>query len=602
MQLTATSLAIEIQGRTLFKDITLSITEGERIALIGRNGSGKSTLLKILAKNQEPDSGDVVYSKDLVPGYISQHDTFQSSTTTIQDLLKAESLQKNVELSYMPQKILSQCGFSDFSLPVNTLSGGWKKRLSFAIALASNPNFLLIDEPTNHLDLSGIMWLQELLLGFKGGMLFISHDRALIEAAATKVIELNPHYPEGYFVSDEGYVKFLERKAEKLSALKKSTQSLANKVRRETEWLRQGAKARTTKSESRIKNAEILQKELGQAKERTLHLGDKAELNFSTSVTNKKEVLTIESIKVLAPPHSALLSLEKTLIHDYSLCLKSGDILGVLGANGSGKSSLLKVLSLSIPPAAGRIKPFRPDIRIRYFEQHRESLDPKKTLKETFAPDTDYVVYQNKEFHIIPWIQKFLFRSEQLYTPVGSLSGGEQARVMLAKFIIEPADLLIFDEPTNDLDIDTIDLLQDSFQEFQGAILLVSHDRVLLDSVCTKMIGLDGKGNVYSVASSYQWVLLSETFSEEHKTEQSPQSNQNKLTSQEKQELRTIEKNIQKSEKKLHQLGETLNMLVSTATTQSEHDKIKMVGVEIKALQESLEKMYRRWELLEEKR
>jgi ATP-binding cassette subfamily F protein uup len=389
---------------------------------------------------------------------------------------------------------LSRAGFEDGRASVDTLSGGWKKRLAIVRELAAAPDILLMDEPTNHLDVEGILWLEGLLTERARAFLVVSHDRYFLEHVATRMLELNRVYPNGLFEVEGRYSEFLARRDEFLRGRAAYQDALANTVRREIEWLRRGAKARSTKAKGRIKQADRLIEELEDARARALTAT--AGIDFTPSPRRTRRLLVARGLTVSRGA--------RRLVSDLDLVVTPGTRVGLIGPNGSGKTTLLEVLAGTVAPDAGEIE--RADeLRIVRFEQERAGLDPAQSLRQALAPEGDTVTWQGRSVHVAAWAKRFLFRPEQLEVPVGHLSGGEQARILIARLMREPADLLILDEPTNDLDIPTLEVLEDSLAEFDGALVLVTHDRFMLERVSTMIVALDGWGDTATFADYAQW-------------------------------------------------------------------------------------------------
>jgi len=484
--------------RPLFTDLCLDLAAGERIGLIGPNGSGKSTLLKLLAGRDDADAGTRMLRRGVRLGFVPQDDAFPPGST-VRDVvlagLAAEPIEEH-ECETLTAKTLTQVGFTDFDRPADVLSGGWRKRLSLARELARQPDLLLLDEPTNHLDLLGILWLGRLLRAAPFGYLAASHDRAFLRGVADEVIEISRAYPGGSFRVAGSYDVFLELREEFLEAQAKQQQSVANQVRRETEWLGRKAAARTRKAGFRIDAAGQRREELEELKYRNATTG-KAGIDFVATGRQTRKLLTASGIaKSLGG---------RPLFTGLDLLLSPGTKLGLLGPNGSGKSTLLRLFSGETPPDAGVIT--RADgLRTVMFEQGRAALDPTIPLRKALCPNGDTVVVRERPMHVAAWAKQFLFSAEQLDVLVGDLSGGEQARVRIAQLMLQPADLLLLDEPTNDLDIPALEVLEDSLADFAGAIVLVSHDRDLMDRICTEVVGLDGLGGSALYGSVEQWL------------------------------------------------------------------------------------------------
>jgi len=596
--LSCESLGKSYGVKPLFTDLSLGLSEGDHVGLIGPNGSGKSTLLKILAGFEHPDSGTRSVRRQLRIGYVPQEPSF-AEQYSVEDALVQVLFDEGLDPHEQGGRIaraLSLGGFVRTDQTVSTLSGGWKKRLAIARSLMLEPDVLLLDEPTNHLDVEGILWLEGLLKAEPHAFIVISHDRRFLEAVTTRIWELNRQYPNGLFEAKGRYSEFLEQRDAALQAQADYQASLANRVRREVEWLRRGPKARTTKAKARIDQAGRMISELTDIESRQSKAS--AGIDFTASGRRSKKLIEV-------------VGLEKTLgaqpiVSNLDLQVGPGERIGLLGPNGSGKSTLLKLLVGSLTPDAGTIT--RADrLRIVTFEQHRESLDQQASLRRALAPaGGDGVVYQDRSVHLVSWAKRFLFRPEQLDLPVSRLSGGEQARLLIARLMLQPADLLILDEPTNDLDIPTLDVLEDSLLEFTGALVLVTHDRWLLDRVSTRLLALDGAGRAEWFADYAQWEAVQERkateersirISEERSALGKP-SKRKGLSYKEQKEWDQIETRILKAEER-----------VATCQAAADDPSISSSAVDLQerhtalhAAQEEVERLYTRWTELEEKR
>lgn len=487
----------------LFDSVSFAVHDDDRIGLIGPNGAGKSTLLAILGAEQEADSGEVSFRKRARIGYVHQISGFAPGAT-VRQVIEAAMERAGVVAADREQSLretLGRAGFIEDDTPGNpgmgreaaSLSGGWRKRLAIAEALVTQPDVLLLDEPTNHLDLEGIEWLEGLLRAGKFAFVVVSHDRYFLENVASEVVELNRIYSEGLLRVKGGYSKFLEGREAYVEWQQRAQESLRNRVRTEMEWLRRGPKARTTKAKARIDNANALIAELRESESRSQTAT--ADISFDASGRQTKRLIEVENAAVTLG--------DREIFHDVSVTLTNGLKLGLAGSNGSGKTTLLRAISGEIPLSAGEVRR-APGLRIVYLSQMRE-LDTALTLRRTLAPDSDAVVYQDRVIHVASYASRFLFSSEQLNQPVERLSGGERARILIARLMLQPADVLILDEPTNDLDIPTLEILEESLLEFPGALVLVTHDRYLLDRVTNTVLGLDGAGNSALFADYLQW-------------------------------------------------------------------------------------------------
>jgi ABC transport system ATP-binding/permease protein len=481
--------------RPLFRNLSFTIEEGARIGLIGPNGAGKSTLLKIMAGDFEPDAGELAIRKRTRTSYVSQVSDFAAGQTVwsvMEDAVR-DARVPHEEWDRLIRETLGRAGFGDFTAQAISLSGGWRKRLAIASALAVAPDVLLLDEPTNHLDLEGIEWLEGILSNASFASVTISHDRYFLESVALEMAEINPAYPDGILRTRGNYSRFLEDKEAFLEAQQRRQEALENRVRTEIEWLRRGPKARATKAKARIDKAHALIGELAEvsARNRT----NSTDIQFTESGRASKRLVTLDHLDYEVAG--------RTLFSDLTFPLTAGTRVGLVGPNGSGKTTILRLLRGELKPTSGLIERANA-LRIVYFDQNRQ-LDPSLTLRRALAPDSDSVIYQDRVIHVASRASRFLFTGEQLNQPVANLSGGERARVLIAKLMLEPADLLLLDEPTNDLDIPTLEVLEESLLEFRGALVLVTHDRYLLDRVSTVVLGLDGAGNAGQFADYLQW-------------------------------------------------------------------------------------------------
>ena len=586
----------------LFRDIGFVVDEGDRIGLIGPNGSGKSTLLGVLAGTIDPDEGEVARKKLTKLSYVAQVSEFPLKVTArdvIQQALKAARVHES-EWEGRTAETLGRAGFEDFETEAATYSGGWKKRLSIAVALAQNPDVLLLDEPTNHLDLAGIEWLEELLSTASFACVVISHDRYFLENVATEMVELNKQYPQGLFRVHGNYSQFLEKKEEFLESQAKRQESLENRVKREMEWLRRGPKARTTKSKARIGSANEMIGELKEMKGRAQV--STAGIDFSATERQTKRLVELNDVQYSIG--------ERTLLNGLSFNITAGMRVGLVGPNGSGKTTLLRLLRGENKPNAGEIK-LANMLRIVYFDQTR-ILNEKVTLRRALAPESDSVVYQDRVIHVASWASRFLFTGEQLNQPVERLSGGERARVLIANLMLQPADLLLLDEPTNDLDIPTLEILEESLLEYPGALVLVTHDRYMLDRISNVVLGLDGMGNAERFADYSQWedwqsrqkqaVLKASTSSRSAAAGQPANAAQDnagkkKLSYMDARDYATIEARIATGEELLAEKQAVLN----TPDVVIDPKKLQAALAEVETAQNAVDALYARWAELEAK-
>ncbi len=585
----------------LFQNISFTISEGDRIGLIGPNGSGKSTLLRTLAGNVKADTGEIAIRKHIRLVYVEQDSKFKSGTTvrSVAENAMESARVPAAERGTRFAETLGRAGFDDLEAEASALSGGWQKRLAIVEALVQAPDILLLDEPTNHLDLAGIEWLESLLAAARFACVVVSHDRYFLENVATAMVELNRTYPDGLLRVSGSYTRFLEKKEEFLHSQSKRQEALENLVHREIEWLRRGAKARTRKSKARIGKAGELIGELADLNSRTRTAT--AQIDFTATDRKTKRLIELEDVTCEVGG--------RALFTGLNCVIAAGMRVGLVGPNGSGKTSLLRLLRGETLPAAGDIH--RADwLRIVYFDQTRE-LDPDITLRRALAPEGDSVVYQDRLTHVASWAAKFLFTGEQLNQPIGRLSGGERARVLIAQLMLQPADVLLLDEPTNDLDIPTLDILEESLLEFRGSLVLVTHDRYMLDRVSTVVLGLDGEGGAGLFADYSQWESWLEERKQSARNEgrtparssgsaesDRPSQAKKKLSYLEAREYDSIEQRVADAEHVLQEKREQLE----DPTIASDGPRLIAAQAEMEEAQAKVDALYARWTELEKKK
>jgi len=604
--LSCSSISKSFGAQQLFKDISFTLQEGDRVGLIGPNGSGKSTLLRIISGLEEPDSGQIQYQKHVRFAYLAQSDLFDDELSLVANLLKAMegSELDETERLHRAHELLSRAEFADSEVAVGQLSGGWRKRLSICRALLLSPDVLVMDEPTNHLDIEGILWLEKLLGGGLAegpkAWLLVSHDRRFLENCTNRIVELSAVYPEGSFQVNGRYSDFLEERATFLEAQMEEETRLANKVRRETEWLRRGPKARTSKAKYRIDEAHKLQGELAKVKSRNRASGA-VQIDFDATGRKTKKLL---EGKGLTKGYDG-----RNLFADLDILLSPGSRLGLLGRNGCGKSTLMQILAAAaddhgFKPDSGSLR-LADNVQIVSFDQRRENIDPEVTLRRALAPEGDSIVFRGRSLHVVSWAKKFLFRTDQLETPVGQLSGGEQARILIADLMRRPADILLLDEPTNDLDIPSLDVLEESLIDFPGALVLVTHDRFLLDRVCDRLLGFDGKGGVAYYAEYSQWLAdlatagkKSASANEAPKKKKPAQKKKGKLTYLDQREYDQMEELIMNAEMEVEELQQRMELPeVSSSPSEAAECWAKLEKAQLE-----VERLYARWDELEEKK
>ncbi len=583
--------------RPLFSELSIELRAGERVGLIGPNGAGKSTLLRLLAGCEEPDAGQRTQRRSARIGYLVQVDEFAPDQTVCNVLVAAlgnEGIEEH-ERETRAAITLTQMGFADPDQLASTLSGGWRKRLALARELVCKPDFMLLDEPTNHLDVPGIVWLERFLRAAPFGYLVATHDRAFLRAVADEVIEINRVYPGGAFRAPGSYDTFIDRREDFLEGQARQQESVANQVRRETDWLAHKARARTRKSAARIDAAGRRREELTELSYRNTAVGS-AGIDFVATGRQTRKLLTAEGIgKSLGG---------RMLFSGLDVALTPGTKLGLLGPNGSGKSTVLRVLAGELAPDAGKVTRAEA-LRTVMFEQGRATLDLTLSLRRALSPIGDTVMIRDTPRHVMSWAKQFQFQPDQLDTLVGELSGGEQARVRIAQLMVQPADLLLLDEPTNDLDIPALEVLEDSLTEFPGAMVMVSHDRDLLDRLCTEVIGLDGRGGSALYASVGQWLAAYERAiapiaakpAAARRTPSASSTKPRKLSFREQQEWDQIESVILAAEETVVARHEAVEKAATAG-----HVALADACHALEAAERAVAEHYARWQELEARR
>jgi len=510
-------LSAAFGARPLFEGVSFTIEEGERIGLIGPNGAGKSTLLRILADDLGPAQGNVARRRGLCVARLEQVPRFAPGATvrdTIEEGLPLVSVAGDDARAEIARKVTATMaldGRNESAVNpdalIASLSGGWQKRVALAREMARQPDLLLLDEPTNHLDVEGIEALEVLLARAPFATLTVTHDRLFLQRVATRILELDRRNAGGLLSVAGDYVAYTRVKGEQMHAQERREIVLRNTLRRETEWLHRGAAARSTKQEARIQRAGALADEVTELGRR--NQSRTATLDFQSSERRPKRLVEAKGV---GQSYDG-----RAIFQGVDLFLGPGSRIGLLGPNGCGKSTLIRVLLGVEAPSEGTV--LRADgLKVAYFQQTRDALDPARTLADTVCPDGDYVSYRGARVHVRGYLERFLFTSEQMNTPVGKLSGGEQSRLLLAALMLQEAQILVLDEPTNDLDLPTLAVLEEALTGFDGAVLLVTHDRYFLDQVATTILAFDpsplpsplpspssGANSIVPFASLAQW-------------------------------------------------------------------------------------------------
>ena len=597
--LSAQSLGHAFASRPLFQNVSFTIADGDRVGLIGPNGAGKSTLLKILAGQLGPDEGEVARKGGLRVTFLEQTPVFAAGATVRDSVAEgASKTGQDWEIDLRIDELIAKLNLSTESIgadaEVAKLSGGWQKRVALARALAGEPEVLLLDEPTNHLDVESILWLEALLASARFATITITHDRAFLQRVANRILELDRRNAGGLLDVAGDYATYLERKADAMAAQEKREDTLKNTLRRETEWMRRGPAARTTKQEARIQRHGVLSEEVSELASRNQTRG--VALDFQGVGRKPKRLIEAQSI---AKSYGS-----RSVFDNISLFIGPGSRIALLGPNGCGKSTLLRVLVGHETPDVGQV--LRADsLSVAWFEQNRGSLDPNQTLVESICPIGDHVDFRGARLHRNGYLERFLFRQEQMNLAVGKLSGGEQSRLLVARLMLKPASILVLDEPTNDLDLATLDVLQDALTSFNGAVLLVTHDRFFLDQVATQILAFhthpDERGRITSFADLSQWQAWhpSQSVVRSNKADApkpaAAESKRKKLSYKDQREWDSIEARIETAEASIKSFEEEC----SRPDVASKADRLIELQAEIKKAQTKVEGLYARWSELE---
>ena len=589
--ITLRDIELGFGGDPLLEGVSLAVERGERVCLLGRNGAGKTSLLKVLTGELEPDGGEIVRAPGILIGDLPQSvpDGIRGSTRSAVaaglDDEEAWDSEQRIE------RTLSRLAL-DADAPFEGLSGGLQRRVLLARALVAEPDLLLLDEPTNHLDVEAIQWLEGLLSAWRGGLLFTTHDRRLLERIATRIVELE----QGSVTSWPGdYANYLRRREERQAAATKERERFEKKLAAEEVWIRQGIKARRTRNEGRVRR--LLEMREVRARRRK----DVGRAKFTAQAAEASGKRVFEACGVsfgFDPGHS-----HSPLIDNMSTFIARGDRVGVIGPNGSGKTTLLRLLVGELQPTSGEVITGS-RVEIAYFDQHRARLDPADTVVDSIADGAEHVGSNGNTRHVISYLQDFLFTPERARSPVSALSGGERARLLLARLFAKPSNVLIMDEPTNDLDVETLELLEERLLEYAGSVLLVSHDRAFLDNVVTSTLVLEGDGRVGEYIGGYSdWLGQREAVGE-RKNEpakrdvqrEKPSGDRARLGYNQKRELQALPARIESLEE---ELGRLQSRLADPAFYRQEGGKIAGVREVLARIQSELEDCYERWAQLE---
>ncbi len=578
----------------LLDHVDLQIEPGERICLVGRNGTGKTSLMRLMTREETPSEGEVICAPGTVVTYLSQEIPDQITGSVIEVIRSGlplnnteEEWESDMRLEALAERI-SLRGDDSFS----SLSGGLKRRTLLARALAGKPNLLLLDEPTNHLDLETILWLEDFLLTTPITLFFVTHDRAFLKKLATRIVELD----RGALTSwNCDYNTYLERKASWLEAEGKQWSSFDKKLAQEEAWLRQGVKARRTRNEGRVRALEKLRQERSERRERS----GKARLSLQHTSLSGQKVIEAKEVSFAYE--------EINIVDHFTTTIWRGDKIGIIGSNGSGKTTLLQLLLGKTTPHSGSIH-LGTKLEIVYFDQLRGAIDPEKSVAANVAGDSDTVVFQGRPRHIHSYLEDFLFSRERIRMPAKVLSGGERNRLLLAKLFLQPTNVLVMDEPTNDLDAETMELLEELILEYNGTLLLVSHDRAFLNNVVTSTLVFEGAGEIMEYSGGYDdWVAKRRTAKKEmppiilppHKKPPTPPSRPAFFLKAQERELKSLPSRIEQHEAEKQSL---LNKLCDPIFYKKEPEKLPEIEKLLATLEDQIACSYARWEELEAER
>lgn len=585
-----------IASRTLFKKLSFGIEDGDRIGLVGPNGAGKSTLLKILVQEIKSDEGQITWKKGLKMGYLPQVPVFKPGATLFETL---ESACKDQDIAFAKtyewMSRLDLINFEETKL-VSELSGGWQKRLALACELINEPDLLFLDEPTNHLDIESILWLEDFITNAPPSMaiMTVTHDRLFLQRVSNAIWDLDPKLPQNLLVSKGSYADYLDSKDLLIQGELHRESVLKNTLRRETEWLRRGAKARQTKQKARIQSAHELADNVDEVQNR--NRVRKININFESGEKNPKKLIEAQNLSKSFG--------DRKLFENFDYLISPKTRLALLGPNGVGKTTLIKVMLGLVPSDTGVVK-LADNVKINYFEQTRDTLEKKKSVLKNICSDGDYVYYKGNYVYARSYLERFGFFREQADILVEKISGGEQARLRLAQMMLMECNVLVLDEPTNDLDVETLNTLEETLNEFDGAVILVTHDRYFMDQVAHEILVFP---EMIKFADYLQWEAWKENQKNNPKaaiqaaapvTSTAPvaEKKPGKLSFKETFELENMEKSIQEVEQKLN----ALQLEVEKPEVVSKASKVQELYAEIAKLQKQIETSYERWTFLDKK-
>ncbi|MFC4275241.1 ATP-binding cassette domain-containing protein [Achromobacter aloeverae] len=597
--ITFTDVQLAFGHHPLLDHADFSIQAGERIGLIGRNGAGKSSMLRLLDGRTQPDDGDVARASGLRVATVEQEPELDESMTVFDVVNSTDEDHEDWQRGSRVRSLLERLGLPTDAL-IGGLSGGTRKRVALARALAGNPDLLLLDEPTNHLDFDGIAWLEDLLRGWKGSAVIITHDRRFLDAIATRIVELD----RGRLLSFPGnFSQWQERKAQWLESERLEQARFDKLLAQEEVWIRKGVEARRTRNEGRVRRLERLRVERAERRER------QGNVNLALAEGQRSGKLVAELEHVTKAFDGRI------VVNDYSTTLLRGDRIGIIGPNGAGKTTLLKLMLGRLQPDSGSVR-MGTNVEVAYFDQMRAQLNETDTLADVISPGSEWVEIGGTRKHVMSYLGDFLFSPARAGSPVSSLSGGERARLLLARLFARPANVLVLDEPTNDLDIETLELLEALLQEYTGTVLLVSHDREFLNNVVTQTIANDGPGIWNDYVGGYDdWLAqrrviapatapaASAPAADEEKpapaAARPKPTKVSRLSSWETRELEGLPDAIAALEAEQEGLS---GKLADGSLYRDAPDEVARINARISEIEKELEAKFERWEALEARR
>ncbi len=593
--ITLTKAHLAFGHHALLDSADFTIQQGDRIGLIGRNGAGKSSLLKVLDGRLEPDDGEVMRVNGLTVATVEQEPALDPSATVMEVLCGNYIEREDWQRPSIAGTLIDQLGLHADSL-IEGLSGGTRKRVALAQALADRPDILLLDEPTNHLDFDGILWLQERLIESRSTLVVITHDRRFLDEVATRIVELD----RGRLYSFPGnFSQWQDRKAEMLESEQQQNARFDKFLAQEEVWIRKGVEARRTRNEGRVRRLEQLRRDRATRRERAGNV----RMAVAEGARSGKLVAELENVS-----HQYG---ERRIVHELTTSIMRGDRIGLIGPNGAGKTTLLRIILGELKPTSGSVR-HGTNLNVGYFDQMRARLNETATLAETINPGSEWVEIGDQRKHVMSYLEDFLFAPARSQSPVSSLSGGERARLALARMFARPTNVLVLDEPTNDLDIETLELLEELIQDYSGTVLLVSHDRAFLDNVVTQTLVAEGDGAWGEYVGGYEdWLAQRKPQEEAAPAKPAaavpetqagpsrPRSGRSRLSNWEAKELESLPESIAEVEAQQEALTAELS---DPALYQENPDRAVQINEELAALEKKLDELFERWEALEAKR